>query len=173
MTQAEIEAIARLHRSAFGDDEGPEIADLCEALLKLDETISISAERDGKIVGNVLYTPFVFREQPGTQCHLLAPLGVLPDHQRRGVGKELMDTSVRHLKSIGTQAVFVLGVPGYYPRHGFVPTDKQTPYPDLLTIPEAWMVLELEADAIAPLRGETVAVPPFMEARFWDTSGRG
>ncbi|MFA3916207.1 GNAT family N-acetyltransferase [Ruegeria hyattellae] len=173
MNHAEIEPITNVHRLAFGDAEGPEIAKLAESFLALPDTISISAKRAGKIVGNVLFTPFVFQDHPDAKCYLLAPLGVLPEYQGYGVGKEVMETSIEHLKSIGTDAVFVLGVPTFYPRFGFVATEKQTPFPDLLTMPEPWMELALKAKSAIPLSGKTIAVEPFMQPHFWDTSGRG
>lgn len=173
MNRSEIEIIKNIHLLAFGEEEGKEVATLAENLLSLPEAISISVTRDEKIVGNVLFTPFVFSDHPEAKCYALAPLGVLPEYQRDGVGKELMRTGIAHLKSIGTDAVFVLGVPTYYPQHGFVPTDKQTPYPDLLTVPEAWMMLALNEEVATHLNGKTAAVEPFMHPSLWDTSGRG
>ncbi|MBE1284293.1 MAG: GNAT family N-acetyltransferase [Rhodobacteraceae bacterium] len=170
MTPNEINTIANLHRMAFGPSEGEEIAPLAKALLSHPETISISVHRGGKIAGNVLFTPFVFQDHPDAKCFLLAPCGVLPEYQGQGVGKELMQTSIAHLASVGTDAVFVLGVPTFYPRYGFVPTEKQTPYPTLLTIPESWMVLELTAGIVDRLDGKTRAIPQFMQPQWWDTS---
>jgi predicted N-acetyltransferase YhbS len=63
-----------------------------------------------------------------------------------------------------------LGVPTFYPLFGFVPTDKETPYPNLLTIPEAWMALELTAGSADKLGGKAIAIDPFMHAHLWDTS---
>lgn len=173
MKHTNIDAILEVHRVAFGEAEGAEIAQLAKNFFDHPDTISISAERDGKIAGNVLFTPFVFTNHPDTKCYLLAPCAVSPEHQGRGVGKEIMETSIDHLKSIGTDAVFVLGVPTFYPRYGFVPTDKQTPYPDLLTAPEAWMALELTKGSVEKLSGKTIAIPQFMQAHWWDTSQHG
>lgn len=173
MNISEQETIKNIHLLAFGEEEGKETAGLAEAFLSLPDTISINAERDGLIVGNVLFTPFVFEEQLNKICYLLAPLGVLPKYQRgHGVGKELVQTGIKHLKSIGADAIFVLGVPTYYPQYGFVPTDKETPYPKLLTIPKAWMILELNEGVANELTGRTQAVEPFMQPHWWDTSGR-
>ena len=173
MNDFDTGAIIHVHRQAFGEVEGEEVAQLAKALLKLTETISINAKRDGKIVGNVLFTPFVFQDHPDAKCYLLAPCGVLPEYQGHGVGKEMMESSIEHLKSIRTDALFVLGVPTFYPRYGYVPTDKQTPYPDLLTMPESWMALELTAGTLRRLSGKTKAVQPFMQSSFWDTSAYG
>lgn len=173
MNLSEKETIKNIHLLAFGEEEGKETAELAEAFLSLSETISLNAERDGKIVGNVLFTPFVFDDHLDKTCYALAPIGVLPEYQRGyGIGKELMQTGIKHLKSIGVDAIFVLGVPAYYPQYGFVPTDKQTPYPDLLTLPKAWMILELNEGVANQLSGRTKAVEPFMQPHWWDTSGR-
>ncbi len=170
MNRSETDAILNVHRLAFGEAEGDEIAQLAEDLLEHPETISISIEREGQIAGNVMFTPFVFQDHPDIRCYLLAPCGVSPKHQGSGVGREMMETSINHLRSIGTDAVFVLGVPTFYPLFGFVPTDKETPYPDLLTIPEAWMTLELTAGSVGKLGGKVIAIEPFMHAHLWDTS---
>jgi putative acetyltransferase len=173
MKHTDIDASLEVHRLAFGEVEGAEIAQLAKDFLDHPDTITISAERDGKIAGNVLFTPFVFKDHPATKCYLLAPCGVSPKYQGRGVGKEIMETSVDHLRSIGTDAVFVLGVPTFYPRYGFVPTDKQAPYPDLMKAREAWMALELTSGAVEKLSGQTMAIPQFMQPHWWDTSAHG
>ncbi|MEL7281503.1 MAG: N-acetyltransferase [Pseudomonadota bacterium] len=172
MKHNDINAILDVHRLAFGDEEGPETAQLAKDFLDHPDTISISAKRDGKIAGNVLFTPFVFADHRDTKCYLLAPCGVLPEYQGHGVGNEIMEKSIDHLRSIGTDAVFVLGVPTFYPRYRFVPTEKQTPYPELLTVTEAWMALELTDGSVAKLSGPTEAIPQFMQSHWWDTTGR-
>lgn len=173
MNHSEREIVKNIHFSAFGEKEGEEIAELAEAFLLRPETISINVKRDEKIVGNVLFTPFLFKDHPDKRCYLLAPLGVLPEYQHRGVGKELIETGINHLESLEADAVFVLGIPTYYPQYGFVPTDKKTPYPSLLTMREAWMILELKKGAANQLSGDTVAIEPFMQPSLWDTSERG
>ncbi len=173
MNQADIDAIVDVHRIAFGKEEGEDVAQLARNFLSLPDTISINSERGGKIVGNVLFTPFNFVDHPDANCYLLAPCGVLPAYQGHGVGNEIMETGTKHLRSIGANAVFVLGVPTFYPRYGFVPTDKQTPYPDLMSTPEAWMALELTEGSLQKLSGKTAAIPQFMQPHWWDTSQHG
>ncbi len=173
MNHADIDAIVEVHRLAFRKEEGEDVAQLAGEFLGLPDTISISSERDEKIVGNVLFTPFNFVDHPDVNCYLLAPCGVLPAYQGHGVGKEIMEASIKHHRSVGTDAVFVLGVPTFYPRYGFVPTDKQTPYPDLMSTPEAWMALELTEGSLQKLSGKTAAIPQFMQPHWWDTSQHG
>lgn len=51
----------------------------------------------------------------------LGPLGVLPDHQRCGVGQALMHGVLAAADALDELAVVLLGDPGYYGRFGFEP----------------------------------------------------
>jgi len=52
----------------------------------------------------------------------LGPVSVLPDHQRRGVGKALISEGLSRLKEIKAQGCCLVGHPGYYQRFGFANT---------------------------------------------------
>lgn len=49
----------------------------------------------------------------------LAPMAVLPGHQRQGIGGILVRNGLGRLRETGEQMVLVLGNPDYYPRFGF------------------------------------------------------
>jgi putative acetyltransferase len=51
----------------------------------------------------------------------LTPMSVRPDRQRRGVGTQLIWDALGRAEVAGEPAVFVEGIPGYYPRFGFEP----------------------------------------------------
>ena len=52
-------------------------------------------EEDGKIVGNVIYTRATLTGRSGRAKNILTfgPLSVLPEYQRRGYGKALLEHS--------------------------------------------------------------------------------
>ena len=50
----------------------------------------------------------------------LAPMAVMPDFQRQGVGSELLRFALRQ-EAIKNQPLFVLGSPGFYAKFGFEP----------------------------------------------------
>jgi putative acetyltransferase len=50
----------------------------------------------------------------------LAPMAVMPDFQRQGVGSELLRFALRQ-EQVKSQTLFVLGKPDYYKRFGFEP----------------------------------------------------
>src|SRR5437588_9141311 len=82
----------------------------------------------------------------------LAPVAVLPEHQRLGVGGRLIRKGLEMLRTRGETIVIVVGHPDYYPLFGFS-TEKaralDSPFPA-----GAFMALELSPGALACIRGK-------------------
>ena len=95
--------------------------DLVEALRKSSAFIpqlSLVAEIDGEIVGHILFT----KAKVGSDIVLvLAPLSVLPECQRQGVGTALIRKGHEIGKELGYEYSLVLGSEKYYPRFGYLP----------------------------------------------------
>jgi len=113
---------------------------------------SLVAEIDRQIVGHILFSRMTVETSQGPVAAVsLAPMAVLPDHQRRMVGSELVRSGLAELRNRGERIVIVLGHKAYYPRFGFSPEKARflaSPFP-----PEAFMALELEDGALAGIRG--------------------
>jgi putative acetyltransferase len=112
-TVADHAAVGRLHRLAFGGDAE---ARLVDALRRSGAAaVSLVAECGGGVVGHVLLSRLI--SPPDALA--LAPLAVLPDQQRRGVGSALVRAALARARERGWTAVFVLADPAYYGRFGF------------------------------------------------------
>jgi putative acetyltransferase len=110
---ADQEAVHEVHRLAFASDVEPQLVD---ALRKAGEAvISLVAECEGDIVGHVLFS----RLAAPMPALALAPVAVVPDRQRQGVGSLLIREGLRQAQQGGWVAVFVVGEPTYYARFGF------------------------------------------------------
>lgn len=98
--------------------------DLVNALSKSEAFIpelSLVAEIDGKIVGHIMFT----KATVGDKTVLaLAPLSVLPEHQRKGIGTALIVEGHKIAKALGYGYSIVLGSAEYYPRMGYLPAEK-------------------------------------------------
>jgi len=153
--------IEKIHIAAFGGGEkGQVIADLVKGLFD-DETamplLSLVAVEGNRITGHVLFTKVtIAQSQKQVSAQILAPLAVLPDVQKTGIGTRLIKEGLKQLQHSGVELVFVLGHPEYYPRCGFAPAGKlgfNAPYP----VPEehaaAWMVQEINGKVIGEVTG--------------------
>ena len=160
-TASEKTDIKYLHKKAFGEKEGSDVAKLAFDLLDDQSAfplLSLVAVENDKIIGHVLFTKATLTGSDTTvNIHLLAPLGVLPEIQNKGIGQLLMKEGLKQLKEMGVELVFVLGHPDYYPKAGFTPAGAlgfEAPYP----IPEkdagAWMVQELCEGVIGSVKGK-------------------
>ena len=76
------------------------------------------AVENDKIIGHILFTKIMI----GSNVELaLAPLSVLPDHQKRGIGSALINEGNRIAKTLGYSYSVVLGTPRVYGKAGDVP----------------------------------------------------
>ena len=149
-TPEEVEAIAALNRAAFGGEDEVGIVDR----LRRDGLFALSlVERDaGSIVGHVLFSDLdVAVDERAIRAAALAPMAVMPERQRAGIGSRLVRQGLGLLTERGYEAVIVLGHPGYYPRFGFsaaLAAKLAAPFSGT-----AFMALELKPGALAGARG--------------------
>lgn len=166
--------ILNIHIQAFGKDEGPVIAQLVKNLLD-DETampiLSLVAFEQDKLLGHILFTKV---EVAGADnpiiAQILAPLAILPGEQNKGIGQELINEGLRLLKDAGTELVFVLGHPSYYPRCGFIPAGRlgyEAPYHIPDENADAWMVLGLVGDVMEKFSGRVKCAKVLDEPQYW------
>lgn len=82
--------------------------------------LSLVAEVDETLVGHIMFT----KAKVGEATVLaLAPLSVLPEYQRQGVGTALIQAGHRIARELGYGYSIVLGSAAYYPRMGYLPAD--------------------------------------------------
>lgn len=81
-------------------------------------TVSLIAEVDGHVVGHVAFSPVTISD--GTQnWYGLGPVSVLPEHQRKGIGKSLILEGISRLKGLNAKGCCLVGHPDYYRKLGF------------------------------------------------------
>ena len=79
------------------------------------------AERDGEIVGHILYVKSGFKRPDGTEADTVTfgPLSVWRKYHKQGIGKALVTHTVEKARKMGFGAVLIMGIPEYYPKLGF------------------------------------------------------
>ena len=74
------------------------------------------------ILGHVMLSPSLL-DAPARllPVQVLSPVGVLPAHQRRGIGSKLIRQALEIMVERRVPVVFLEGSPAYYSRFGFQP----------------------------------------------------
>ena len=81
-------------------------------------TISLVAELEGRIVGHIAFSPVTISD--GTKnWYGLGPVSVLPEFQRQGIGKALIQEGLSRLKDMNARGCCLVGHPDYYRQFGF------------------------------------------------------
>ncbi|HWD04022.1 MAG TPA: N-acetyltransferase [Amycolatopsis sp.] len=119
------DAVRAIHTAAFAK---PGLSVVPEAVLvdnlradgDLLPALSLVAELDGEVVGHACASPARLVDDPDSAVGF-GPLGVLPAHQRAGVGSALVHATVGAANALGYGLIVLLGSPAYYRRFGFVP----------------------------------------------------
>jgi len=149
----DIAGIRSLNELAFGQPQEANIVDNlrnnCEHLLSL-----VAVEND-KIVGHILFSPAVIEGQHGTIKGMgLAPMSVLPDMQRWGLGTQLVKKGIENLKRTHCPFIIVLGHAEYYPRFGFERASAYGVKCQWDGVPDqAFMILWLDKSTMPPVSG--------------------
>jgi putative acetyltransferase len=81
-------------------------------------TISLVAEINGRVVGHIAFSPITISD--GTKdWYGMGPVSVLPNYQKQGIGKALINEGLSLLKDMGAQGCALVGPPDYYKKFGF------------------------------------------------------
>lgn len=115
------DAIEAVVRAAFVEE--PVVASIVDDLHAAGRAEHELVAVDGdEVVGHVLLSQgWVDDEAALAPVLVLSPLGVLPERQGRGLGRDLIAAALDAAREAGESHVFLEGDPGYYSRHGFAP----------------------------------------------------
>ncbi|MBR5521591.1 MAG: N-acetyltransferase [Oscillospiraceae bacterium] len=83
--------------------------------------LSLVAKSDDEIIGHIICSKAEVRTENKTIPVLnIGPISVLPEYQKKGVGKALIYAMIEKAKMLGHGAILFWGRPEYYPQFGFV-----------------------------------------------------
>ncbi|MEO1400954.1 MAG: N-acetyltransferase [Cyanobacteria bacterium J06635_1] len=176
-SESDLDDVLFVEQTAFGHNDE---AELVRALLgdpSAQPVLSLLAFQDERAVGHILFTTAHLTATQTTtvtqnkiSVALLAPLAVVPDAQRQGIGGQLIERGLQLLSKSGIDLVFVLGHPDYYPRHGFQPAGQlgfEAPYPIPAEHAGAWMVQALRPGVIGAVLGKVVCSDVLNRPEYW------
>ena len=160
-TPPDIAAVRQVNMAAFQRENE---ANLVDRLRGGTATFALVAVQTQQIVGHICFSPVSILGEQGENLLLLglAPIAVLPEYQRQGIGTLLIQHGLKACVEFGCQAVVVLGDPQYYMRFGFIPAIQKGLKCQYDVPEEAFMILELVGGALTGGSGTIQYRPEFM-----------
>ncbi|MCI0454304.1 MAG: N-acetyltransferase [Candidatus Dadabacteria bacterium] len=135
-------SVGCVNEQAFGRLSEGDLVDKLRRRGKI--TLSLVAVEDDRIIGHILFSPVTIQAEKSLFYGLaLAPIAVLPEFQKRGIGSLLVKTGLEKCREAGYDWVVVLGDPGYYHRFGFVPASNYGFKCEFDVPDEVFMAIEL------------------------------
>ena len=149
----DIAAVRAINETAFGQPAEATIVDSLRNTCP--DAVSLVAVEGDRILGHIFFSPVCVSGGHGViQGMGLAPMAVLPERQRQGIGSMLVQAGIDAMRERNCLFVIVLGHPEYYPRFGFVPASRHGLSCQWDGVPdEAFMVLILDKAAMAGVSG--------------------
>lgn len=112
--------------------------------------LDLVIEADNQIMGNIMYTKAKLIDESREEKDILTfgPVCILPEYQRKGYGKKLMDYSFEQAAELGYDVIVIFGNPNNYVSSSFKSCKKYNVCLENGTYPAAMMVKELKLDAL-------------------------
>lgn len=113
--------------------------------------LDLVIEADNKIIGNIMYTKSRLADETGNTKNILTfgPVCIVPEYQRRGYGKALMEYSFERAAGLGYEAIVIFGSPANYVARGFKSCKKFNVSVENGVFPTAMLVKELKIGALS------------------------
>jgi len=156
-TEKDFAEVFQLNYLAFGNREDE--SKLVEKIRKSPEFVpelSLVAEMNNEIVGHLLMSKASVTDQEQEYTAIvLAPIAVKPEHQKRGIGRRLIEEGIRRCKALGFGLILLIGHPEYYPRLGFVSARSYGLELTQFEVPDdVFMVYEVIPGELQRIKGE-------------------
>jgi putative acetyltransferase len=159
----DFDAVRHVNERAFGRTEEAELVDRLRGAGK--SALSLVASDGGQVIGHIMFSPTTVESEGGDfEALMLAPLAILPEYQRQGVGSKLVTTGLEECRRLEWDLMLVVGHAEYYPRFGFTKARSRGIGCEFEVPDEAWMVIELSDGALAGRTGTARFQPEFLEA---------
>lgn len=167
-TEADYRQVEEINRKAFWNLYAPGcdehyLAHILPSSPDFVPELALVAELDGRIIGSILYTKARLVDEAGEVKPILTfgPVCVVPELQRQGYGKLLMEASFEKAIALGAEVIVIFGNPGNYVSRGFISCKKRNVCLEGGVFPAAMMVKELKPGTLDGRLWVYVQTPSF------------
>ena len=167
------EEVVQLFTDVFsvseGVSEGQSIGNLVSILIantNHQDLVGCIAIENDRIIGCIFFSRFMV---PNNQlAFILSPVAISTRVQGSGIGQQLINYGLNHLRSINVSLVLTYGDPAYYSKTGFQQISEsviKAPYP--LSQPIGWLAQPLDGKSIEVMHGSTQCVAALSDPKYW------
>jgi len=149
----DFNSIYEVNKQAFKQKDESELIQRIRAGNNFIPELSLVAEENGKIIGHILFSKIKIIGKKEYESLALAPMAVLPEFQKHGIGGKLINDGLNKARELGFDSVIVLGHQDYYPRFGFERASKWNIKCPFEVPDEAFMAIELTVGNLAEKSG--------------------
>lgn len=112
--------------------------------------LDLVIEHGGRVIGSIMYTKARLTDEAGAEKEILTfgPVSILPEYQRMGYGKRLMEHSFEKAAALGFDVIVIFGSPANYVSRGFKSCKKYNICTENGVYPAAMLVKELKEGAL-------------------------
>ena len=168
-SQVVIALFTTVFSNSEGREEGLLIGNLVSELIATTDTqdlIGFVATVQNEIIGAIFFSRLTFENN--ANAYILSPVAVQTQHQRQGVGQQLITFGINHLKDSSVDLVFTYGDPKYYSKVGFTQVSEEIiKAPLQLTYPEGWLAQSLTGSVVVPISGTSQCVAALNKQVYW------
>ncbi len=172
-TSSYTDEVVKLFSDVFSESEneseGRLIANLVSDLVTTtapEDLIGFIASANDRVIGCIFFSRFIV---PSKQAaYILSPVAIATREQGSGVGQQLINYGLDHLKSLHATLVFTYGDPRFYSKTGFSQiTEDLVKAPFRLSQPEGWLAQSLDGNSIKTMKGPSKCVEALSNQMYW------
>ena len=160
--------IEALLDAAFGQDRKARTAYRMREGVKALPGMSFAALGKDRLLGSLQSWPVALEEPNGrrTSMILVGPVAVLPDLQRSGLGKRLLDALINAAAAQDQDALIMIGDPEYYGRFFGFSADATGGWEVPGPVERHRLLARISPPGGVPLHGRIIPDPAFATARI-------
>ena len=168
-SQQVVELFTDVFSASEGESEGQIIGNLVSNLIaktKPQDLIGCVAIDNGCLVGCIFFSRFTVSNDQ--VAFILSPVAISTDAQGSGIGQQLINYGLNHLRSLNVNLAFTYGDPAFYSKTGFEQSSEnvvKAPFP--LSQPIGWLVQSLDGEPIQVMDGSTECVEALSDPKYW------
>lgn len=168
-SQDVIRLFTNVFSASEGEVEGQVIGNLVSHLIATtgsQDLIGFVAISGSDIVGGIFFSRLGVPSKK--IAYILSPVAVATNEQGKGIGQQLINYGIRHLKSLSVDLAFTYGDPKFYSRVSFEPISESiVKAPHKLSYPEGWLAQSLDGSPIKAMEGTAHCVDALNDQKYW------